>query len=53
MHNLEQSCGVAALGALGGIREPGGLGAADEGFAQEGGDPVDVEKHGLLEVAAP
>jgi len=32
------------------LRDSGGLGPANYGFAQKGGGPVDLDKRGLLEV---
>ncbi len=33
--------------------EPGGLGPAAYGHAQKGGDPMDIDQRGLMEVASP
>lgn len=43
---------VAALRRFGRPTGPGGLGSADEGYAQKGGGPVDCDKRGLVEVAS-
>jgi len=37
---------------LGRLKELGGLGPANDGFAQEGGGPVIEGKHGSMEVAS-
>jgi hypothetical protein len=43
---------VAALRRLGRPTEPGGLGPAVKGHAQEGGGPVDSSINGFVEVAS-
>ena len=53
MHNLQTELCHGGAESFGRLSRRAVWVPPIDGLAQEGGDPVKVEKHGLLEVAAP